>query len=639
MNANEFVIENGVLVKYTGIGSHVVVPDCVHRIGENAFLGNEMLTSIELPESVTWIDSGAFKNCCKLTNVSLPAKLLNVGVDAFDNTPWLKTGDLVISNTGMLMKYQGTSDTVTIPESVTHFSYHAFDNCTSIKSIEFPASIEEISGWWFDDCRNLTHLQMAPNHPKYRSQGNCIIEGTTVVLGGASVSIPMGITAIGNSAFKGRTNLKKIVIPGGVTHIGHDAFSGCSGLKQIQLPETLREIGKDAFGWDYHRSCEKLEHISIPDSVTHIGEHAFRNCYALQSMYLSKQITSISINWSEWGSGEICACHSLKSLQAPGLNLSEYDSDVKKMLVQGFIDNPDLYDAGKQQEYIKYLNKQRKTWLPKMVLEEKVKQLAVYLQHGGLIPPALRDELIELASAEKKTEVLAWLLDFKDKTANRKQEAKNKERTEEQAFTNPYMAKFLKTEWSWSTLEDGTMRIDKYKGKGKEVDFPPFIGQQPVTAIGGFIFTRKLDEKKLKDLDVFAIRDNYGFRPKLDSCLEPVRIVIPEGVAQIGDWAFQSCYGLKEVSLPSTLTHIGKGAFYSCAYIESLVIPDGVTIIGKYAFAYCSRLQNIVIPKSVTVIEKGAFEDCRSLKSITVPRGSGNRSDWGLPRDTVITRI
>lgn len=313
MSSHGFVIENGVLVSYTGNDSHVVVPDGVARIGENAFMGNETLTSITMPESVDFICSGAFKNCCRLTDISFPKTLMDVACDAFDNTPWLEAGDMVISNTGMLLKYQGASDTVTIPESVTDISWHAFDKCTSIKSIEFPASIEEISAFVFSDCANLANLHVSAHNPRYRSEGNCILEGQTLILGGSSTMIPKGVTTIGTSAFRGRRALKKVVIPEGVTQIDTNAFEGCSGLVHVELPGTLISIGRSAFDKDLKHSCSRLEYISIPDSVTHIGENAFRNCYALKSMYLSKQITNIRITGYEYGGGEIVHCNYMES--------------------------------------------------------------------------------------------------------------------------------------------------------------------------------------------------------------------------------------------------------------------------------------------------------------------------------------
>lgn len=59
--ADEFVIQNGVLVKYTGSGGSVVIPDGITRIGREAFYQCTEVTSITIPNSVTDIGSRAFQ--------------------------------------------------------------------------------------------------------------------------------------------------------------------------------------------------------------------------------------------------------------------------------------------------------------------------------------------------------------------------------------------------------------------------------------------------------------------------------------------------------------------------------------------------------------------------------------------------
>ena len=51
--------------------------------------------------------------------------------------------------------------------------------------------------------------------------------------------------------------------------------------------------------------------------------------------------------------------------------------------------------------------------------------------------------------------------------------------------------------------------------------------------------------------------------------------------------------------------------------IEKVVIKDGVTNIGSYAFYYCENLTSVKIPDSVTSIGMFAFSSCKALSSIT----------------------
>ena len=71
-SASDFIIENGVLKKYTGPGGDVVIPDGVTRIGDKSFYWNLSATSVFIPESVTSIGWMAFSRCNLLTEMTIP---------------------------------------------------------------------------------------------------------------------------------------------------------------------------------------------------------------------------------------------------------------------------------------------------------------------------------------------------------------------------------------------------------------------------------------------------------------------------------------------------------------------------------------------------------------------------------------
>jgi hypothetical protein len=71
------------------------------------------------------------------------------------------------------------------------------------------------------------------------------------------------------------------------------------------------------------------------------------------------------------------------------------------------------------------------------------------------------------------------------------------------------------------------------------------------------------------------------------------------------------------VILPDGLNNIGNYAFYNCIELESINIPNSVTSIGEWAFIGNKSLKNIIIPSGVTSIGGMAFQDCSSLISVT----------------------
>ena len=94
--------------------------------------------------------------------------------------------------------------------------------------------------------------------------------------------IPENISVIGEGAFAGDTNLKKVVIGEHVKIIGSGAFQGCTALQTVTLAEGLETIGSYAF-----TGCVSLAELSLPSTVKKIEEYTFYSCEALESIDLS----------------------------------------------------------------------------------------------------------------------------------------------------------------------------------------------------------------------------------------------------------------------------------------------------------------------------------------------------------------
>ena len=59
----QFVINDGVLEKYTGAESDVIIPEGVTTIGKDAFSHNSAIRSVTIPEGVKVIGNSAFGGC------------------------------------------------------------------------------------------------------------------------------------------------------------------------------------------------------------------------------------------------------------------------------------------------------------------------------------------------------------------------------------------------------------------------------------------------------------------------------------------------------------------------------------------------------------------------------------------------
>ena len=102
----------------------------------------------------------------------------------------------------------------------------------------------------------------------------------------------------------------------------------------------------------------------------------------------------------------------------------------------------------------------------------------------------------------------------------------------------------------------------------------------------------------LTKIEKLSFAHMYGLKTK---------VVIPEGVTEIGESAF-SCSYMPSVRLPSTLKKIEKQAFMYAHNLTKITLPDGLETIGDEAFSGCHPRNAVVLPASIKSIGKRAFD-------------------------------
>ena len=190
-------------------------------IGDSAFFGCKVLTSITIPNNVNSIGYEAFYNCTGLTDIIIPDSVTSIGDEAFYNCSGL-TG-------------------ITLPDSVTYIGDSAFFGCESLTSITIPNSVNSIDDEVFCNCSGLT-----------------------------SIIIPDSVTSIGEGAFSGCSGLTNIIIPDSVTYIGNSAFTKCTNLNSVTIGKGIESVPQGAF-----YRCDNLRYVCIPKNLKHISDAAF----------------------------------------------------------------------------------------------------------------------------------------------------------------------------------------------------------------------------------------------------------------------------------------------------------------------------------------------------------------------------
>ncbi|MBE6648928.1 MAG: leucine-rich repeat domain-containing protein [Ruminococcaceae bacterium] len=251
-------VENGVLKRYTGRFSEVVLPDAVTSIGNRVFTGNKGVQTVVLTDNVETIEREAFYQSKDLKRVVGLSGVRFIGKNAFFDCLALEECEL--------------------GNNVEYISDEAFRGCTSLKSIKLAGSLKQLERGVFKGCTSLKE-----------------------------VIIPAGIKVISASLFELCYNLKSVVLPDGIVRIETNAFYGCralsdinipstveelqtacfkeSGISNIDLPEKLEEIPIQCFD-----RCENLLQIVLPPSVKKICDKAFYGCIALASITFDPSI-------------------------------------------------------------------------------------------------------------------------------------------------------------------------------------------------------------------------------------------------------------------------------------------------------------------------------------------------------------
>ena len=176
--------------------------------------------------------------------------------------------------------YQCTAlTTLSIGASVASIGKSAFRNSTALTAVTIPASVTSIGGVAFDGCTNLATVSGAEN--VIRVGGNAFGEAGQT---GATAWInaqPDGIVYIGKVAYLYKGNASgQVVIADGTVAIADRAFS-YQGMASVSLPHGLTYIGEEAF-----ISCENLQTVTIPATVTYIDQGAFYYCPSLRTVHL-----------------------------------------------------------------------------------------------------------------------------------------------------------------------------------------------------------------------------------------------------------------------------------------------------------------------------------------------------------------
>ena len=293
-------------------------------IGHNAYYECTSLTSIEIPASVETIGNTAFSDCSSLATVTFEkgSRLKTIGNNAYYRCTSLTSIEIPASVETIEKKaFMHCSSLATVTfekgsqlKTIAGDSYDgAFSDCSSLTSIEIPASVETIGKEAFKRCSSLATVTF--------EKGSQL----KTIGGGYSSSSHFGTYSDYYGAFSDCTALTSIEIPASVETIEATAFKRCSKLTTVTFEKgsQLKTIGGGYSSSYYHGAfsdCSSLTSIEIPASVETVEAAAFSDCSQLATVTFEKgsQLKIIGGGYSSsYYYGAFLGCSSLTSIEIP----------------------------------------------------------------------------------------------------------------------------------------------------------------------------------------------------------------------------------------------------------------------------------------------------------------------------------
>lgn len=193
---------------------------------------------------------------------------------------------------------------VTIPNSVKTIGQYSFGQCIHLEKIIVPDSVTTIADYAFKDCYKLKKVTLGSS---VESIGIEAFVDTML----NEINIPKSVNMIGHKAFKGTPWLEKkqkknplvilnnvvvngrkckgdVIIPEYVNYICPLAFFGNKEITKVKIPESVETIEKMCF-----TGCWELTSVDLPENLTRIDFSAFSGCVKLKDIDVGEKVTYI----------------------------------------------------------------------------------------------------------------------------------------------------------------------------------------------------------------------------------------------------------------------------------------------------------------------------------------------------------
>ncbi len=560
----------------------------VTGIGELVFRSCENLTSVTLPDSITFIDDYAFAQCEGLISINMPQNPQGIGDGAF-------SGCHSLSN-------------ITIPDSVKTIGDGAFSSCRSLSNITIPDSVKTIGDMAFS-YSGLTSVTL---HAGVSVAGNAFRQCDKMV----EINIPQGVTVVGALDLSMCEKLERATILADVAVIGTDfavsgGFDGCKSLKSVTLPDTLKTIDHNAFS-----SCAELIEITLPDGVETIGAEAFAYCSKLERINIPDSVESI-------GNKAFLACGNLLSITIPSgiTTIEEYTfSGCEKLTCLTIWGDEVSFDENAFGYHSHFTQAKMSTktlalavdrWFFRQVKdltfisgEEITSEMAQSLRNitSLTLPESITTIATDVFAQSTDLVTVNWnITDFRGQAQS--------------LFASCNKLTTVNIGDSVNSIPDNAFKDCKklqnvtigenVKSIGNNA-FSGCLALSTLTLNEGLTSLGDIDNMPL--LASLTIPSTVTQAGNISNCAILAEVIFTEGV-DLGNATFENCPNYHGMKI-GAYTLLGTRLVGVDDSVTTAIIPSAVTAIAANVFTNATRFRYIYIPASVKRAESGAFDGC-----------------------------
>lgn len=647
-----FIIKDGVLVKYTGWQPFVEIPDTVTAIGDEAFLNNKTMIHVLIPDSVTSIGESAFEGCTSLLSVSIPDSVESIGQSAFEGCTSLGYAHLpnnvkytVIGSN--LFRECSVLKEIELPDSIIKIGARAFEECHLLEQVSFNEKITLIDYEAFKDCESITDLVLPQYVTELEWESFAGCDGIT------ELEIPKSLkkaTAYGYSGtarfgpFSECDNLSRITFQKGTKEIAEGLFGNCTGLKEIEIPNSVTKIGRAAFTWCtnletvkfstnlvdiddvafYH--CDNLVVLNFPDVVTRIGARTFEECNSLKEVILPSSLTEL-----EWQA--FASCSQIRKVEIPkGLKKAETWGDGWYPKSGPFSDCNNLTEVVFEEGITKVADGLfgNCTGLEEIIIPNTVKEIG-----EGAFTYCSNLKKVKLSDSIERIDYVA----FRKCTVLENIEVPESLKSiGAGAFVDCQTITEINLPDSVSEIGDsvfqGCKKLEKVKLPSELYEIEDYMFADCVS-LKEIIFPKKIKSIgteaflnciTIEDLNLAQSISEIN-ESAFDGCEGLNKINLPKDLMYIRKAAFRNCSSLIQVKMSNLVNYMGDNVFKNCNFLTDIVLSARIKAIPSQTFQGCSSLESIILPYQVETIEDNAFKNCTKLKKITIPKATTSISD------------